>query len=172
MPIDVSDSLRKTSHYVFSSSILGSLLGSPIPLALTVSLILVIIIMLIYPAKTGTGFGVICKIFIYSFLINMALFYLHDGILRYTIDEKYRKNDDDTFGGSDELAILEHFERNNNLQPVSTIQHANTMQPTNAMQPTNTIQPVINKPLVSIVEGGSDTLNGMRPHPRQPNMFQ
>lgn len=80
MPIDLNHSLNTVSEQVFGNSLLANIFGNVLSTALILAIIAVILIMFIYPAKPGTSFVVVVKIFIYMFGAAAALIFLHDGI--------------------------------------------------------------------------------------------
>jgi hypothetical protein len=49
---------------------------------------MIILIMVMYPAKPGTSFSIVAKMFIYMFFGSLLVIFLHDGVLRYLIDDE------------------------------------------------------------------------------------
>ena len=95
MPIDFNETLKKTTQWAFGSPLLNSILGSGLFMAIVISLIMVIIVMLVYPAKNGAQFKPIAKMFIYMFIGTVFLMFLHDGILKHTIEEEISRKEID-----------------------------------------------------------------------------
>lgn len=80
MPIDLNDSLNNISARAFGSPVISGALGNVLSCAAILSIIAIVLIMFIYPAKSGTSFVVVVKIFIYMFAASAALIFIHDGI--------------------------------------------------------------------------------------------
>lgn len=149
MPIDLLSSIRKTSHWAFGSPILNNILGSSIFVALTIAIIMILIIMFMYPAKSGTPFSIVGKMFIYMFFITLMVIFLHDGVIKYMFEEELgEKASDDIMQG---VTLSSKNVVYNNTPPVNPTltQLPAPIQPQPA-QPIQT-QPV---PIVSYVEGG------------------
>ncbi len=96
MAIDLYNTLRNTSQWAFGSSILNGILSSSIFVAFVIALLMVLLIMMMYPAKSGTSFSVVFKIFIYMFLSSLFVLFLHDGVLTYMIKEEHAKTNSDS----------------------------------------------------------------------------
>ncbi len=96
MAIDLYSTLKNTSQWAFGSAILNGILSSSIFVAFVIALIMVLLIMLMYPAKSGTSFSVVCKLFVYMFLGSLLVLFLHDGVLTYMIKEEYSNNNTDS----------------------------------------------------------------------------
>ena len=88
MPIDLYDSLKGASQWAFGSPILNSILGSSIFVAIAIALLMILLIMFMYPAKAGTPFSVVIKIFIYMFFGTLLIVFLHDNVLKYITEEE------------------------------------------------------------------------------------
>jgi hypothetical protein len=102
MSIDLSSSVKKTSQWAFSSPFLNGVLGSSLFVALVIAIVMVLLIMFMYPAKHGTPFMLVVKMFIYMFFISMVVIFLHDGVAKAAIAEEYRgKELDDLARGID-----------------------------------------------------------------------
>jgi hypothetical protein len=88
MPIDLYGSLKKTSQWAFGSPLLNNILSSNLFVALVISVIMILLIMIMYPAKSGTPFSIIAKMFIYMFFGTALIIFLHDSVLKYMIQEE------------------------------------------------------------------------------------
>jgi hypothetical protein len=97
MPIDFFSSLRGASNWSVGSPLLNSILGSSLFVAIVVSLIMMLLVMFMYPAKAGTPFSVVAKMFIYMFFGSLLVIFLHDGIIKYTMEEEFTTRDSDAF---------------------------------------------------------------------------
>jgi hypothetical protein len=95
MAIDLYNTLKNTSQWAFGSAILNGILSSSIFVAFVIALLMMLLIMLMYPAKSGTSFSVIFKLFVYMFLGSLFIVFLHDGVLTYMIKEEHSKNNSD-----------------------------------------------------------------------------
>jgi hypothetical protein len=49
---------------------------------------MVILIMVMYPAKKGTPFSIVAKLFIYMMFSSLLVVFLHDGVIKYMYDEE------------------------------------------------------------------------------------
>jgi hypothetical protein len=83
--IDFNSSTKKATNWVFTNSTLNSLLGNSLSLGITISLLMVLLVMVMYPAKAGTSFSIMVKLFIYMFLGSTIFIFLHDGIMHNNI---------------------------------------------------------------------------------------
>lgn len=97
MPIDLCSSVNNISNYAFGSSILNSIFGSPVVLAIIISIIMVLLIMFLYPAKPGTSITIIIKMFIYMALSSFLIIFLHDGIIKYALEEEHQEKNNESF---------------------------------------------------------------------------
>lgn len=82
MTIELLACTRQVNKYASDSIGLNKLLSHTGILALMISLLMVLIIMVFYPAKPGTSFYILVKIFVYMFTGTLLLVFLHDGILK------------------------------------------------------------------------------------------
>lgn len=82
MTIELLACTRQVNKYASDSIGLNKLLSHTGILALMISLLMVLIIMVFYPAKPGTSFYILVKIFLYMFTGTLLLVFLHDGILK------------------------------------------------------------------------------------------
>jgi septal ring-binding cell division protein DamX len=97
MPVDLYSSLKKTSQWAFGSPFLNSILGSSFFVAVTVALIMILIIMIMYPAKSGTPFSIVFKMFIYMLCVTLIVVFLHDGVIKYMMEAEQENNTDTNF---------------------------------------------------------------------------
>jgi hypothetical protein len=89
MPIDLYGGVfKKASNWAFGSPLLNNVLGSSIFVAITIALLMIVLIMIMYPAKSGTSFSVVLKMFVYMLFGSMLIVFLHDGVIKYMNDEK------------------------------------------------------------------------------------
>lgn len=87
MTIDLGNSIRKTSNVVFSSNFLNNILGNSIFVAVIITVIFMLLVMVMYPAKRGTSGLVLIKMLIYMFFGSLLVVFLHDGVIKHTIEE-------------------------------------------------------------------------------------
>ncbi len=97
MPIDLHSSLKGASQWAFGSPLLNNALGSSICVALIIALLMILLIMFMYPAKPGTPFSVLAKLFVYMLFGTMMIVFLHDGVIKYMIEEEYVTKDNEYF---------------------------------------------------------------------------
>jgi hypothetical protein len=93
MTIELLSCTRQVNEYANDSIGINKLLSNTGALAFIISLLMVLIIMVFYPAKSGTGFYVLIKIFIYMFGGTFLLMFIHDGLLKSAFME-YSKGAD------------------------------------------------------------------------------
>ena len=84
MPIDLADSIKTCSNWAFGSSVLNNVLSSSITLAIVISTLMVVFIATMYPAKPGTPFTIVGKLFIYMFFTTLMVVFLHDSVIKHT----------------------------------------------------------------------------------------
>ena len=82
MTIELLACTRQVNQYASDSIGLNKLLSHTGILAFMISLLMVLIIMVFYPAKPGTSFYILVKIFMYMFAGTLLLVFLHDGMLK------------------------------------------------------------------------------------------
>jgi hypothetical protein len=58
---------------------------------------MIVLIMIMYPAKSGTPFSVVFKMFLYMFGITLLVVFLHDGILKYVFEEEASSKSSENF---------------------------------------------------------------------------
>jgi len=95
MPIDLYSSIKKASQWAFGSPLLNGVLGSSLFVAPVIALLMVLIVMVMYPAKTGTPFSIVIKMFIYMLFGSLLIIFLHDGVIKYMMEEEYSSKDSD-----------------------------------------------------------------------------
>lgn len=97
MPIDLLSSSKKVSQFAFSSPFLNKILGSSLFTAGIVSFLMVMLIMVMYPAKSGTSFSIVVKMFIYMFFGSLLVIFLHDSVVRFMMEEEYNEKQSEAF---------------------------------------------------------------------------
>ena len=78
MPIELSDSLKSTCGWSFSSPGFNRLFKGKISTACLMTVFVIILIMIIYPCKKDTSILVLLKLAVYVFLANFAILFIHD----------------------------------------------------------------------------------------------
>ena len=152
MPIDLCSSVGSVSQYAFGSSALNGILSSSIFMAIMISFIMVILIMILYPAKKGTSFFLVGKMFVYMFFISWMLVFLHDSVLNYINKEKEQSDLSHDFmhGVSHKDPVYGNYEP---ISPTQTIESA---------EPVIAIPDVIEQPTpVPVINNGR--LGGSHP---------
>lgn len=81
-------------------------MSSSILVAFLITIILILLVMFLYPAKKGTGTNILVRLFVYSFLSSMLIIFLHDGVIRTLMKEKFRLEDQMHVGGSNGSSSL------------------------------------------------------------------
>lgn len=172
MPIDLMSSIKKTSQWAFGSPLLNSILGSSLFVALTVALVMMLLIMIMYPAKKGTSFTVVAKMFIYMFFTSLLVIFLHDGVIKFMFEEEHQsKAADDMMRGvsvvgrGDDVYAVGHRAISPSLADAVNEMKLSIDEPA---------APVVVKapPVVSIVEGGNSVLTGAKPIKARLNPFK
>lgn len=149
MPIDFFSSLRGASDWAVGSPLLNSILGSSLFVAIVVSLIMMLLIMFMYPAKAGTPFSVIAKMFIYMFFGSLLVIFLHDGIIKYDMEEKFTTRDSDA------------FMQNTTMQGrISDPSYADLYKPIAPVSQPISSQPVVQSTPVQLARTETDTITG------------
>ena len=97
MPIDLYSSIKKASQWAFGSPLLNGILGSSLFVAGVIALLMVLIVMFMYPAKSGTPFSVVIKMFVYMVCGSLLIIFLHDGVIKYMMEEEYSDKDSEEF---------------------------------------------------------------------------
>jgi hypothetical protein len=181
MPIDLYSSVNKVSHFAFGSTLLNSLFSNTVVTALIITFIMVLAVMILYPARSGTPIMEVVKMFIYMFIFNLIVIFVHDGVIKYVIKEQYQdKDSNELMQGTNISGRNPVYGQNyvsvdpsayNNLQytppqpapPIS--QPAPQPVPQPAPQPTPQQQPND----ITILGGG--ILGGKKPPLKAPNVF-
>jgi hypothetical protein len=163
MPLVLNDSVRDLSRWAFGSPVLNSILGSSIFVALIISFIMVLLIMIMYPAKAGTPFSVIAKMFVYMLFSSMLVIFLHDSILKHMYEEEEHEDREDSIilGSTTPDVVYGATYRpinpNSSLQQQRLLQQ-NTPQQNTPQQNTNLIQQIpARQEIISVAEGGPIT---------------
>lgn len=97
MPIDLLSSSKSVSKWAFGSPFLNKVLGSSMFVAGSVAFLMIILIMIMYPAKSGTSFTVVLKMFVYMFFGSLLVIFLHDGVVRYITEESHNEKQAEAF---------------------------------------------------------------------------
>ena len=87
MPLEISNILKDSCGWSFSSRGLNSLFCNKFYTALILTIIILILIMNIYPCKKGTPAWITFKLGFYVLMASLAILFIHDGIV-YGIHEK------------------------------------------------------------------------------------
>ena len=97
MPIDLYSSSKAASRWAFGSPFLNKILGSSLFVSGIVAFLMILLIMVMYPAKPGTSFSIVVKMFIYMFFGSLLVIFLHDGVVRYLTEEERNEKQADAF---------------------------------------------------------------------------
>lgn len=97
MPLDLHNSVRDASLWAFGSPVLNGLLNSSLFLSGIISATMILLIMFMYPAKSGTSFSVVFKMFVYMYFITLGLLFLHDSFVRHIAIEECSAHDTKLF---------------------------------------------------------------------------
>jgi hypothetical protein len=140
MPIDLCSSIKKTSQWAFGSSVLNSILGSSVFVSFIIALIMVLLIMIMYPAKAGTPFSVVAKMFVYMLFSSMLVIFLHDGVIKYMFEEEMQEQKEDAIITGGTTGDLVYNASNTFVSPYRN--NSNTAQTSNENSGSNTSQPI------------------------------
>lgn len=165
MPIDLCSSVNKISNYAFGSGFLNTLFGSALSIAFVIALIMILLIMIMYPAKSGTSLLIIVKLFIYMFMFGLLVVFLHDGVLKYTLQEKTEDDSNvsimkgTTLGGRD--AVYGNY---NSINPTPGV-YSNSSVPytqssaqnTSLNEDINNTEKLLSAPAVVVVKSKPNT---------------
>jgi hypothetical protein len=180
MPIDLYSSIKKASQWAFGSQLLNSILGSSLFVAVVIALLMILLVMIMYPAKSGTSFSVVIKMFVYMFFGSLLTIFLHDGVLKYMMEEELSTKDSDDFmrnitlvgrksdpAYSDMYNLVQPNQSSQQSQlPVKTSQNNQLSQQGQNNPPNQLETPVVNKPVeeqVSDTIMGGGRLSGLKP---------
>jgi hypothetical protein len=156
MTIDFNSTLDKISRWGFGSPVINGLLSNPFICAAVISATMIFLIMFMYPAKPGTSIHVVCKMFVYMFGMCVCLVFLHDGVLRYTYQDRGKLDNEDAFMESATNGDVVYHEKTTTPPLITT--------------------PIIDpKPVEleqTIIEGGNDKLTGIKVSSQRKNMFK
>jgi hypothetical protein len=177
MPIDLLSTAKKTSQWAFGSSLINSMLGSSLFVAVMIALTMILLIMILYPAKSGTPFSIVVKMFIYMFIGSLFIVFLHDGVIRHLYDEENAQDKSDTFlqgatieGRSKDPSYAPMYKT---ITPTSSVSGGYNMNEVSDTQEDTT--PVNNNIVgsgtaggyISVVDGGSQVGSLRGVHPRK-----
>jgi len=165
MPIDLYSTVGKVRHTAFGSSILNGLLGSTLMASLVLSVVFMIFVLAIYPVKKNTPKTYLLKVFIYVFMAALVLVFLHDGIVKFNIEQQFKDN-------AEEEAVQDNNSsmvygaipvQPNNINTYQT-QQTQYQQQTQQTQPSGTVQYVNTQgQQVSSYQGqGAPSVDGAR----------
>lgn len=125
MPIDLYDSVKSCSNWVFGSDALNNILGSSLFVAILISLVIMLIVMICYPAKAGTSFGTVAKMGIYIFFATLTIVFLHDSVLKYMFEDNTTITSHDDFmrgvtkGGASVVYSGDYMDTFNTAKPTN-----------------------------------------------------
>lgn len=171
MPVDINSSIKQASQWAFGSSFLNSVLSNSFFVAVLIALIMVILIMFMYPAKSGTSMLVLVKLFVYMLLGTVLVVFLHDSVIKYTIEEEeVRRSRQELFSGvTPDGRIANPVSRD---QLVPAIDVNKTASVLGGVQQVPIQVPVpIQPPEVTPDVLGGRVVRAMRPPPYKPNPY-
>jgi hypothetical protein len=93
MPLDLGSTVKKTGSFVFGNKLLNKFLGSGLFLAGIIAITMILLVMIMYPAKSGSSFFIVFKMFLYMFGLSVILIFLHDSVLKFHIEEEKEQRD-------------------------------------------------------------------------------
>lgn len=177
MPLVLNDSVRDLSRWAFGSPVLNSILGSSIFVALVISFIMVLLIMIMYPAKAGTPFSVIAKMFVYMLFSSMLVIFLHDSILKHMYEEEEHEEKEDSIILGSTTPDVVYGATYRPVNPTSSLPQQSMLQQNMSQQ--NTTPPIQQRPvrqeIISVAEGGPITggsvLGGVKIKPKVDNPY-
>jgi hypothetical protein len=162
MPIDLYSSLRGASQWAFGSPLLNNILGSSLFVAIVVALLMILLIMFMYPAKPGTSFAVIAKMFVYMFFSSLLVIFLHDGVIKYMMEEESAALDADDFMQNTTM-------RGRLADPAygglyKTISPQNNVPPDTSQIPSTQQAPAAQQVASDVIQGGREHLSNRKPN--------
>lgn len=89
MPIDFLSTTNSLQSAV-ESSWANTIFGGTVSTAVMISLLFVLLIMVMYPAKSGTSFWIVIKMWLYSLVAVGVLLFLHDGVLQAKLRKEHQ----------------------------------------------------------------------------------
>lgn len=97
MPIDFSSTTKSAERWAYGSPFLNKILGSSVFVAGAVSFLMIMLIMVMYPARSGTSFSIVLKMFVYMFFGSLLVIFMHDGFLRHMTEESHTEKQSEAF---------------------------------------------------------------------------
>jgi len=176
MPIDLQSSVSTCSRWAFGSDALNSILGSSLFVAILISLVMMLLVMIFYPAKPGTGFGIVARMGLYMFFSTLLIVFLHDSVLKYIFEDKAQiANNDDimrgvTMGGRNPVYGAEYQNVVGGGLSEPAVVHIDGGEDggSDDDEPSTPEKPAYGG---SIVEGGHGVLGGRPPPPKGGNPY-
>jgi hypothetical protein len=164
MPIDLYSSIKKTSQWAFGSPVLNGILGSSIFVSIAIALLMCLLIMIMYPAKSGTPFSIVAKMFVYMTFGSLLIIFLHDGVLKYMLEEE------------EEAKQAEYFMQNTTMEgrvadPAYGAMYK-TISPTSQPINSQSVSQPVSQPVQQDTILGGGVLGGRHPPPKRPNPYQ
>lgn len=83
MPFALSDFLKSTCGWSFSSRGMNTLFCNKFYTSGLLTIIIVVLIMLIYPCKQGTPLWITFKLGFYIMVFTLGIMFIHDGVMYY-----------------------------------------------------------------------------------------
>ena len=169
MPIDLCSSVSSVSQYAFGSSFVNIILSSSIFVAVVIAIIMTLIIMILYPAKKGTPFFLVGKMFVYMFFISWLVIFLHDSVLRYTFDEEKQADSAHDFIENLSKRDCVYGSQHTQVLPTPLSSNDHTPQKPVPDKSANTVSSNTNNTSDNII--GAGTLGGYHPPTTGGNPF-
>lgn len=89
MPIDFLSTTNSLQSAV-ESSWANTIFGGTVSTAVMISILFVLLIMVMYPAKSGTSFWIVIKMWLYSLVAVGVLLFLHDGVIQAKLKKEHQ----------------------------------------------------------------------------------
>lgn len=146
MPIDFLSTTNSLQSAV-ESSWANTVFGGTVSTAIMISILFVLLIMVMYPAKSGTSFWVVVKMWLYALVSVGVLLFLHDGVLRAKIKKEHTDGLNDisvqlsksTYGSADP-AYGGYIEQNS-VNATPNVANADLLVQSEQTQPSQQISP-------------------------------
>lgn len=97
MPFALSDFLKSTCGWSFSSRGMNTLFCNKFYTSGLLTIIIVVLIMLIYPCKQGTPLWITFKLGFYIMVFTLGIMFIHDGVMYYDYQKVQAADNSNSF---------------------------------------------------------------------------
>lgn len=99
MPFDLSNSLKSTCGWSFSSKGMTSLFISRFYTTAILTVFIIILIMILYPCQKNTPTWILLKLGFYIFIVSLGMIFIHDCVVYHEYEKEKEHNASEKFIG-------------------------------------------------------------------------